>query len=221
MDHGRLSTDLSESATPAKRVEVCGPGAGGRRGCGRMPGTMSAAASSAPPAPPLIEIRDLTRVFVEGGREHVVLRGASAAIERGELVVLVGRSGSGNSTLLNLLAGIDLPTAGEVVIDGAPLSRLGERDRTLFRRDHIGFVFQFFNLIPTLTVEENLLLPLELKGRVGPGERRAALALLDEGGLSDPAASFPPLPSGGEQPRLAAPPAPGPDPPLAPAAQPT
>jgi putative ABC transport system ATP-binding protein len=164
---------------------------------------MTAAASSAPPATPLIEIRDLTRVFVEGGREHAVLRGASAAIARGELVVLVGRSGSGKSTLLNLLAGIDLPTSGEVVIDGAPLSRMGERDRTLFRRDHIGFVFQFFNLIPTLTVEENLLLPLELKGRVGPGERRAALALLEEVGLSDRAASFPDILSGGEQQRLA------------------
>ena len=156
-----------------------------------MPGTMSAAASSAPPATPLIEIRDLTRVYVEGGREHVVLRGASAVIGRGELVVLVGRSGSGKSTLLNLLASIDLPTSGEVVVAGAPLSRMGERDRTLFRRDHIGFVFQFFNLIPTLTVEENLLLPLELKGRVGPGERQAALALLEEVGLSDRAASFP------------------------------
>src|ERR1700704_3899404 len=116
-----------------------------------MPGTMSAAASSAPPASPLIEIRELTRVFVEGGREHAVLRGASATIARGELVVLVGRSGSGESTPLNLLARIRLPSSGEVVVDGVPLSRLGERDRTLFRRDHIGFVFQFFNLIPTLT----------------------------------------------------------------------
>ena len=167
-----------------------------------MPRTMSAAAS-APPATPLIEIRGLTRVFVEGGREQAVLRGASATIERGELVVLVGRSGSGKSTLLNLLAGIDLPTSGEVVVAGAPLSRMGERDRTLFRRDHIGFVFQFFNLIPTLTVEENLLLPLELKGRVGPGERQAALALLEEVGLSDRAASFPDILSGGEQQRLA------------------
>jgi putative ABC transport system ATP-binding protein len=151
----------------------------------------------------LIEIRNLSRIYVEGERQRVVLRGAQASVARAELAVLLGRSGSGKSTLLNLLAGIDLPTAGEVVIDGVPLSRLRERERTLFRRDHIGFVFQFFNLIPTLTVEENLLLPLELKGRTGPAERRGALALLAEVGLADRAASFPDRLSGGEQQRLA------------------
>ena len=151
---------------------------------------------------PLIELRSLTRTYTEGGREHAVLRGASATIRRGELVVLMGRSGSGKSTLLNLLAGIDLPTGGEVVIDGVVLSGLRERDRTLFRRDHIGFVFQFFNLIPTLTVEENLLLPIELKG-MGEAARRTALSLLDEVGLADRRASFPDRLSGGEQQRLA------------------
>jgi putative ABC transport system ATP-binding protein len=166
-----------------------------------------------PPAPqptapqpadrPLVEIKDLTRGFVEGGRERTVLRGAWAAIGRGELAVLVGRSGSGKSTLLNLLAGIDLPDAGEVVIDGVALSGLRERERTLFRRDHIGFVFQFFNLIPTLTVAENLLLPLELKGRLGAAERRRALDLLAEVGLAERAASFPDQLSGGEQQRVA------------------
>ncbi|HVT57045.1 MAG TPA: ABC transporter ATP-binding protein [Thermoanaerobaculia bacterium] len=160
-------------------------------------------AAAPPAAAPLVEIRHLGRTFVEGGRERVVLRDASAAIGRGELTVLVGRSGSGKSTLLNLLAGIDLPTAGEVVIDGVRLSHLGERERTLFRRDRIGFVFQSYNLIPTLTVEENLLLPLELKGRVGPAERRAALALLAEVRLADRGASFPDRLSGGEQQRLA------------------
>ncbi len=166
-----------------------------------MPETMPAAPT--PPASPLVEIRDLGKSYLEGGREHTVLRGAAATIGRGELVVLLGRSGSGKSTLLNLLAGIDLPSAGEVVIDGVPLSRLGERARTLFRRDHIGFVFQFFNLIPTLTVEENLLLPLELKGNAGSAARRAALALLAEVGLAERSASFPDRLSGGEQQRLA------------------
>ena len=154
-------------------------------------------------ASPLLEIRGLSRSYQEGGSTHEVLRGACASVGRGEMAVLVGRSGSGKSTLLNLLAGIDLPSAGEVRIDGVALSRLGERQRTLFRRDHIGFVFQFFNLIPTLTVEENLLLPLELKGRIGPAERRRALALLDEVRLGDRAASFPDRLSGGEQQRLA------------------
>ena len=153
--------------------------------------------------PPLVEIRDLTKTYEEGGRQRTVLRQASAVIERGELAVLMGRSGSGKSTLLNLLSGIDLPDAGEVLIDGVALSQLAERERTLFRRDRIGFVFQFFNLIPTLTVEENLLLPLELKGRVLPGERRAALDLLAEVGLADRARTWPDRLSGGEQQRVA------------------
>src|SRR3954471_3418341 len=151
----------------------------------------------------LIEIRDLSRAYEEGGRERVVLRGANATLLRGEIAVLVGKSGTGKSTLLNLLSGIDPPSGGEVVIDGVSLSTLRERERTLFRRDKIGFVFQFFNLIPTLTVEENLLLPMELKGRIGPEQRRAALALLAEVGLADRAGSFPDLLSGGEQQRVA------------------
>jgi putative ABC transport system ATP-binding protein len=151
----------------------------------------------------LIEIRNLSRTYEEGGRERAVLRDANARLYRGEIAVLVGKSGTGKSTLLNLLSGIDLPSSGEVVIDGISLTRLRERERTLFRRDRIGFVFQFFNLIPTLTVEENLLLPLELKGRVRPEERRAALDLLAEVGLADRAASFPDRLSGGEQQRVA------------------
>ncbi|HZF07384.1 MAG TPA: ABC transporter ATP-binding protein [Thermoanaerobaculia bacterium] len=154
----------------------------------------------------LIEIRDLSRTYEEGGRERTVLRGANANLRRGEIAVLVGRSGTGKSTLLNLLSGIDPPSGGEVVIDGVSISRLSERERTLFRRDRIGFVFQFFNLIPTLTVEENFLLPLELKGRRGrvpPAARQAALDLLAEVGLADRRASFPDRLSGGEQQRVA------------------
>jgi putative ABC transport system ATP-binding protein len=153
--------------------------------------------------PSLVEIRDLTKTYEEGGRQRTVLRQANASIERGELAVLVGRSGSGKSTLLNLLSGIDLPDAGEVFIDGIALSQLAERERTLFRRDKIGFIFQFFNLIPTLTVEENLLLPLELKGRVSAAQRRLAQELLDEVGLGDRARTWPDRLSGGEQQRVA------------------
>jgi putative ABC transport system ATP-binding protein len=152
---------------------------------------------------PLVEIRDLTKTYEEGGRQRTVLRQASATIERGELAVLVGRSGSGKSTLLNLLSGIDLPDAGEVFVDGIALSQLAERERTLFRRDRIGFIFQFFNLIPTLTVEENLLLPLELKGKVTPAQKRAARELLAEVGLADRAGTWPDRLSGGEQQRVA------------------
>jgi len=152
---------------------------------------------------PLAELRDLTKTYEEGGRQRTVLRAANAEIARGELAVLVGRSGSGKSTLLNLLSGIDLPTAGEVVVDGVALSALSERERTLFRRDHVGFVFQLFNLIPTLTVEENVLLPLELKGSPTAGERSAALDLLAEVGLADRRSTFPDRLSGGEQQRVA------------------
>jgi len=152
---------------------------------------------------PLVELRNLTKAYAEGERRRTVLRDAAVSIGRGELAVLVGRSGSGKSTVLNLMSGIDLPDSGEVIIDGVNLSTLPERERTLFRRDHIGFVFQFFNLIPTLTVEENLLLPLELKGRVRPEQRRAALGLLEEVGLADRAGSFPDRLSGGEQQRVA------------------
>ena len=152
---------------------------------------------------PLIELHNLTKSYDEGNRQRTVLCDTSASIGRGELAVLIGRSGSGKSTLLNLLSGIDQPSSGEVVIDGVILSALSERERTLFRRDRIGFVFQFFNLIPTLTVEENLLLPLELKGGVTPERRRAALGLLEEVGLADRAPSYPDRLSGGEQQRVA------------------
>jgi len=152
---------------------------------------------------PLAELRNLTKTYEEGGRQRTVLCAANAAFARGELAVLVGRSGSGKSTLLNLLSGIDLPTAGEVVVDGVVLSALSERERTLFRRDHVGFVFQLFNLIPTLTVEENVLLPLELKGSPTAGARAAALDLLSEVGLADRRAAFPDRLSGGEQQRVA------------------
>jgi putative ABC transport system ATP-binding protein len=119
------------------------------------------------------------------------------------LIVLLGKSGSGKSTLLNLLGGLDRPDSGRVVIDGIELTSLGERDRTLFRRRHIGFIFQFFNLLPTLTVLENLLLPLELDGSKGQAVRKHCLQLLSAVGLEDRAASFPDRLSGGERQRVA------------------
>ena len=107
----------------------------------------------------------------EVSREHVVLDGVNVTIEEGERVAILGPSGSGKSTLLNLISGIDLPDSGSVRIGATDLTALSERERTLFRREQLGFVFQFFNLLPTLTVLENLLLPIELNGPVGEEER--------------------------------------------------
>jgi putative ABC transport system ATP-binding protein len=152
---------------------------------------------------PLVELRALTKSYPEGGGERVVFRNLSAGIRRGETVALLGRSGSGKSTLLNLIGGIDLPTAGEVILDGTSLTGLSEQRRTMFRRRHIGLVFQSFNLIPTLTVMENLLLPLELNGRSGGPAHAAALDLLERVGLADRAGAHPDRLSSGEQQRVA------------------
>jgi putative ABC transport system ATP-binding protein len=152
---------------------------------------------------PAVELRGLTKAYREGSGERVVFRDVDAAIERGQIAVLVGRSGSGKSTLLNLIGGIDLPTAGAVVVDGVDITALGERDRTIWRRERVGVIFQFFNLIPLLTVEENLLLPLELTGRDTPAGRERARALLDRVGLADRRGSYPDRLSGGEQQRVA------------------
>jgi putative ABC transport system ATP-binding protein len=156
-----------------------------------------------PPQNSLIELRDVTKVYREGDAERAVLRGVNVTIHRGEICVLVGRSGSGKSTLLNLIGGIDVPTGGEIVVDGLRLAQASEAARTMFRRHHVGFVFQFFNLIPTLTVEENLRLPLELNGRSREAARTRVGALLTEVGLADRAAAFPEHLSGGEQQRVA------------------
>lgn len=170
---------------------------------------------------PFIELRELTKVYLEGDQERTVFAHANAVIRRGEFVVLVGRSGSGKSTLLNLISGIDLPTSGDVIVNDIRLAKLSERERTLFRRKQVGFVFQFFNLIPTLTVEENLLLPLELKGRVGKTEHSKVLELLETVGLADRAKSFPDRLSGGELQRIAIARAVVHDPPLILADEPT
>src|SRR5512139_3642331 len=152
---------------------------------------------------PVVELRALTKIYPEGGGERVVFRDLSAGIRRGETVALLGRSGSGKSTLLNIISGIDTPTAGEVLLDGTSLSALSEQERTLFRRRHVGLVFQSFNLIPTLTVVENLLLPLELNRRTGRPARAVAEDLLGKVGLADRADAYPDRLSGGEQQRVA------------------
>ncbi|HZI07011.1 MAG TPA: ABC transporter ATP-binding protein [Archangium sp.] len=156
-----------------------------------------------PPAQPVVEILDVSKSYAEGDAVREVLSNVRLTLHAGEFVVLLGRSGSGKSTLLNLISGIDLPSRGTVRVDGRELVTLSEHERTLLRRERIGFIFQAFNLLPTLTVEENILLPLELTGREGPESRNRVRELLDTVGLGNRAASFPDRLSGGEQQRVA------------------
>jgi putative ABC transport system ATP-binding protein len=172
-------------------------------------------------AAPAVELRRLTKVYREGESERLVFRDVDAVIHAGEIVVLLGRSGSGKSTLLNLVSGIDLPTSGTVLVDGVDLGAMSDAERTRLRRRRIGFVFQSFNLIPLLTVEENVLLPLELNGRADAAGRARARDLLARVGLADRAASFPDRLSGGEQQRLAVARVLAHDPPLVLADEPT
>jgi len=163
---------------------------------------MNTATNGHAPAP-LIRLDRISKSFEEGGRTRVVLHEVSAEFAPGEFVVLIGKSGSGKSTLLNLVSGIDTPSGGAVWIAGQELTGLSEHARTLFRRKQIGFIFQFFNLVQTLTVLENLLLPLELNGRTGARDRDHALDLLRKVGLADRRDAYPDKLSGGEQQRIA------------------
>jgi putative ABC transport system ATP-binding protein len=156
-----------------------------------------------PEEPVEIRTRGLCRHFREGEREHVVLDGIELDIQRGETVALRGRSGSGKSTLLNLVAGIDVPDAGNVTVAGVDLTGLSERERTLFRRKHIGFVYQAFNLVPTLDVADNIRLVLELNKAPARRASSRIIELLEAVGLADRADSYPDVLSGGEQQRVA------------------
>ena len=152
---------------------------------------------------PFIRLENLSKSFREGAHTRLVLRDASATFARGEFAAVLGRSGTGKSTLLNIISGIDQADSGSVWLEGQNMVALDERARTLFRRQNIGFVFQFFNLISTLTVWENVMLPLELKSvPSGEADHRAG-SLLDGVELLDRRDTFPDRLSGGEQQRVA------------------
>ena len=152
--------------------------------------------------PPVrVAARELTRRYGDGDMAVDALRGVSLAVSEGALVAVMGPSGSGKSTLMHLLAGLDRPTGGEAWIDGTQLDALGDTELTKLRRRHIGFVFQFFNLLPMLTAEENILLPLRLAGRTP--EQAWVEELLGRVGLGDRRAHRPSELSGGQQQRVA------------------
>jgi putative ABC transport system ATP-binding protein len=145
----------------------------------------------------------LSKTYQEGNQPRLVLECADASFAKGEFAAILGKSGSGKSTLLNLISGIDQADYGKVWLNGRDLTGLSERERTLFRRNHIGFIFQFFNLIPTLTVLENTTLPAELSGKSTQEAHRLAEPLLEAVGLIDRLKTFPDRLSGGEQQRVA------------------
>ncbi len=148
-----------------------------------------------------IRITSLTKRYLPEERgDRPVLNGVSLSVDAGEWVILMGDSGSGKSTLLNLLAGVDRPDSGTIEIGNVPVSDLSESERTLFRRTRMGFVFQFFNLFPTLTAWENIVLPLRLNGRHDSGPARR---LLEEVELAGKEHRYPSELSGGEQQRVA------------------
>ncbi len=146
-----------------------------------------------------VSTRELTRVFGQGEVAVRALDSVDLEIAKGEFVVLLGPSGSGKTTLLNLIGGIDEPTSGEITVDDISLAELDGSGRTAFRRDHVGFVFQFFNLIPTLTAYENVRLITDIAG----ADDDAAATALDAVGLSHRVSNFPAGLSGGEQQRVA------------------
>ena len=151
----------------------------------------------------VVQVENLTKAYEQGGKIRKVLDDVTLDIPEGEVFVLLGKSGSGKSTLLNLVSAIDMPDAGQISVNGTDITNLNEREQTLFRRDNIGIIFQFFNLIPTLTVLENITLPQELAGKDRRIANEKGHELLERVGLANRADSFPDKLSGGEQQRVA------------------
>lgn len=154
---------------------------------------------------PLLEVTGLKKVYATrfGGNRVEALKSIHFTVDRGEFVAVMGESGSGKTTLLNILAALDKPTAGSVVLNGKPLSEIGERDIAAFRRDHLGFVFQDFNLLDTFTIEDNIYLPLVLAGKRYQDMRMALAPLAGKLGIEDILKKYPYEVSGGQKQRAA------------------
>ena len=151
----------------------------------------------------IVQLQNLTKTYTEGKHSRTILCNINTTFNTGEFILLLGQSGSGKSTLLNLISGIDAPDSGNIVVNGVAINRMSERQRTLFRRERIGFIFQFFNLLPTLTVFENVTLAMQLNGGVTKAKAKETRAILERVGLSHRQNAFPDRLSGGEQQRVA------------------
>ena len=151
----------------------------------------------------IIQLRDVTKIYRVGKVDVLALKNVNLDVPQGEFVVVLGPSGSGKTTLLNLIGGIDKPTSGSIIVNGVEVNKLSDEELTEFRRKNIGFVFQFFNLIPTLTAKENVMLTAELVGYDKEKAEKKALELLSLVGLRDFADRFPSELSGGQQQRIA------------------
>ncbi len=168
----------------------------------RTPTTEAASASRPATArPAAVDAADLTRRYGEGEAAVDALRGVSLRVPSGQFTAVMGPSGSGKSTLMHLLAGLDRPTTGTVRVGGEEITAMGDKDLTRMRRDHIGFIFQAFNLLPMLTAEENILLPLSIAGR--KPDKRAIASLIERVGLGERLRHKPSQLSGGQQQRVA------------------
>jgi putative ABC transport system ATP-binding protein len=153
---------------------------------------------------PIVQVRDVVKSFPLGKGEITILKGISFSVEGGEFVSIVGPSGNGKSTLLNMITGIDRPSQGEVLVAGSTVNRMSEDQLARWRGENIGIIFQFFQMLPGLTLLNNVILPMELAAKFRPRERRErALHLLDMVGLAEQAPKLPGVVSGGEQQRAA------------------
>jgi putative ABC transport system ATP-binding protein len=174
------------------------------------------------PTENIIEIKDVEKAYQVGGNEVPVLKGLSLSMEPGEFVAVTGPSGNGKSTLLNMITGIDRPTAGEIIVNGRPVHNMSENQLAKWRGENLGIIFQFFQLLPSLSLQQNVVMPMEFARKYGRRERRErAMHLLEMVGLADQAHKLPGMVSGGQQQRAAIARALANDPPLLIADEPT
>ena len=175
-----------------------------------------------PLPPPVIDLRDVVKTYQSGAGSFTALKGISLQVQAGEFVSVVGPSGSGKSTLLNMITGIDRPTSGEVYVSGQAVHKLGENQLARWRGRNVGVIFQFFQLLPTLTIIENVILPMDFcRVHTRSARKARAMALLESMGIANQAYKLPSMLSGGEQQRAAIARALANDPPLIVADEPT